>query len=50
LKQDGDGGIDGPTGMTMVIENYLNYDMVKFDIHNCEVLGKAYLKFVIIHV
>ena len=28
LKRDGEIGIDGPTGMTNVVKNYLKYDMV----------------------
>jgi len=33
LKQDGQGGIDGPTGMTKVVKNYLNHDMVHLPIN-----------------
>jgi hypothetical protein len=28
LKRDGESGIRGPTGMTKVVENYLDHDMV----------------------
>jgi len=33
LKQDGQSGIDGPTGMTKVVKNYMNHDMVHLPIN-----------------
>ncbi|KAM0890509.1 hypothetical protein ACQ4PT_026998 [Festuca glaucescens] len=33
LKQDGESGIDRPTGMTKVVENYLEHDMIHLPIN-----------------